>query len=42
MKEESKTWIEVKQSQLDLLNKKFGIALKLVKRIQSIRKLFGI
>jgi len=42
MKEENKTWIEVKQSQLDLLNKKFGIALKLVKRKQVIRKLFGI
>lgn len=42
MKEESKTWVEVKQSQLDLLNKKFGIALKLVKRKKSIRKLFGI
>jgi len=42
MKEESKTWIEVKQSQLDLLNKKFGTALKLVKRKQVIRKLFGI
>lgn len=49
MKEESKTCIEVNQSQLDLLNdlanklnKKFGIALKLVKRKQVIRKLFGI
>lgn len=40
MKEESKTWLEVKQSQIDLLNKKFGIALKLVKRKQAIRKLF--
>ena len=42
MKEEYKTWVEVKQSQLDLINKKFGIALKLVKRKQAIRKLFGI
>ena len=42
MKEENKTWVEVKQSQLDLINKKFGITLKLVKRKQAIRKLFGI
>lgn len=42
MKEENKTWVEVKQSQIDLINKKFGIALKLVKRKQAIRKLFGI
>jgi hypothetical protein len=41
MKEENKTWVEVKQSQLDLINKKFTI-LKLVKRKQAIRKLFGI
>jgi hypothetical protein len=42
MKEENKTWVEVKQSQIDLINKKFDIALKLVKRKQAIRKLFGI
>lgn len=47
MKEENKTWVEVKQETIaiyhlaDRLNKKFGIALKLVKRKQAIRKLFG-
>lgn len=41
MKEENKTWVEVKQETIDRLNKKFGIALKLVKRKQAIKKIFG-
>jgi len=41
MEEKNKTWAELKQSQIDLLNKKFYIALKLVKRKQIIRKLFS-
>ena len=41
MEEKNKTWVELKQETIDRLNKKFGIALKLVKRKQSIRKIFG-
>lgn len=41
MKEENKTWVELKQETIDRINKKFGVALKLVKRKQSIRKIFG-
>lgn len=41
MKEENKTWVELKQETIDRLNNKFVIALKLVKRKQAIRKLFG-
>lgn len=41
MKEENKTWVELKQETIDRINKKFGVALKLVKRKQAIRKLFG-
>lgn len=41
MEEKNKTWVEIKQEKIDLINKKFGIALKLVRRKQAIRKLFG-
>ena len=42
MEEKNKTWVELKQETIDRLNNKFVIALKLVKRKQAIRKLFGI